>query len=89
MVASDGNGDALSVGYGVGRGAAYGCYAALEALGFAFLHPLSPTLPTTLQWSGTQVIIKTIRRSLGSYVRSFIRQFSCRSSCKIISFLIV
>jgi hypothetical protein len=29
-------------------GAAFGSYALLEELGFAFLHPLAPTLPTTL-----------------------------------------
>jgi hypothetical protein len=29
-------------------GAAYGAYALLESLGFAFLHPLAPTLPSTL-----------------------------------------
>lgn len=31
-----------------GRGAAYGAYALLEELGYAFLHPLAPTLPAAL-----------------------------------------
>ncbi|KAJ3101562.1 hypothetical protein HDU96_009932 [Phlyctochytrium bullatum] len=30
------------------RGLAYGLYAALEELGFAFMHPLAPTLPPVL-----------------------------------------
>lgn len=36
-------------GFGLGnRGASYGAYALLEELGFAFLHPLAPTVPGTL-----------------------------------------
>jgi hypothetical protein len=33
---------------GKGRGAAYGAYALLEELGYAFLHPLAPMLPEAL-----------------------------------------
>lgn len=33
---------------GAGRGAAFGAYALLEELGFAFLHPLAPLRPTSL-----------------------------------------
>ena len=33
---------------GVGRGIAYGCFEALQQIGFAFLHPLSPVVPQQL-----------------------------------------
>ncbi len=38
-------------GLGVNAGLAFGAYAALEALGFAFLHPLAPTIPDGLALS--------------------------------------
>ena len=49
LVAADGNPPAPDVHHlGVNRGAIYGAYALLEALGIAFLHPLEPTLPAGL-----------------------------------------
>lgn len=33
---------------GAGLGVGYGAYALLEELGFAFMHPLAPTIPSTL-----------------------------------------
>lgn len=33
---------------GKSRGAAYGCYEALQQLGFGFLHPLKPLIPTNV-----------------------------------------
>ena len=56
VVAADGNRDALNDTFAEGRGAVYGCYAALEQLGFAFIHPLSPTLPDALAWAGAGAV---------------------------------
>ncbi len=46
LVAADGA--PAAHGHGPNRGLLYGTYAALEALGVAFLHPLAPTLPAAL-----------------------------------------
>jgi len=47
-VATRGKGNAEHFGIAVNRGALYGAYAALERLGFAFLHPLDPLIPAAL-----------------------------------------
>ena len=47
-LAADGNGLLSDGGEDVHLGVAYGAYALLEELGFAFLHPLTPTLPKLL-----------------------------------------
>jgi hypothetical protein len=52
IIATNGNRDPLNDTFAVGRGAVYGTYAVLEQLGFAFLHPLSPTWPSEMLWSG-------------------------------------
>lgn len=41
-----------------GRGSAFACVAALEAMGFAFLHPLQPLVPSTLAWGALTTIVK-------------------------------
>ncbi|KAJ3228765.1 hypothetical protein HDU81_005887 [Chytriomyces hyalinus] len=39
------------------RGLAYGIYAALEELGFAFMHPLAPSIPPTVSVNAVNVSI--------------------------------
>ncbi|KAJ3264941.1 hypothetical protein HDU77_007030 [Chytriomyces hyalinus] len=39
------------------RGLAYGVYAALEELGFAFMHPLAPSIPPTISVNAVNVSI--------------------------------
>lgn len=34
------------------RGAGYGCYEALQQMGFAFLHPLQPVIPSAVSCAG-------------------------------------
>ena len=48
VLAVDGVGAAVDHRRPSPGGAAYGSYALLEELGFAFMHPLAPTLPTVL-----------------------------------------
>ncbi|MGE0713545.1 MAG: hypothetical protein AB7N76_35725 [Planctomycetota bacterium] len=48
VIAAEGNAQQNGTGHGVNRGALYGAYALFEELGFAFLHPLAPTIPTAL-----------------------------------------
>ena len=53
IVAADGNPPASARNHlGVNRGLLYAAYAALEEVGFAFLHPLAPTLPAGLSFPG-------------------------------------
>ena len=51
VVAANGNPDSLGDEFAIGRGAVYGCYAALEQIGFAFLQPLSLTWPTQVDFT--------------------------------------
>jgi hypothetical protein len=49
MVCAAGNGEKRSPSPGKSIGTGFAAYALLEHLGFAFLHPLSPTVPTELR----------------------------------------
>lgn len=46
------NGTVYLVSDGSTRGAGYGCYEALQQMGFAFLHPLQPVIPSAVSCAG-------------------------------------
>ncbi len=53
------NGNPEIAGFsGNNNGLLYGTYALLEQLGFAFFHPLEPTLPPSLNFSSTDIQIE-------------------------------